>query len=69
MDGAGIGRNQGVEFAKAVGDRTPVETGREFADKVMQIENDYDKEVYNGDLGYVEDVEPDDVSMPPEARC
>ncbi len=22
-------------------------------DKVMQIENDYDKEVYNGDIGYV----------------
>jgi exodeoxyribonuclease V alpha subunit len=29
-------------------------------DKVMQIENDYDKEVYNGDIGYVEDIEPDD---------
>ena len=26
----------------------------------MQIENDYDKEVYNGDIGYVEDVEPND---------
>jgi hypothetical protein len=26
----------------------------------MQVENDYDKEVYNGDIGYVEDVEPDD---------
>jgi len=26
----------------------------------MQIENDYDKEVYNGDIGYVKDVEPDD---------
>jgi exodeoxyribonuclease V alpha subunit len=26
----------------------------------MQIENDYDKEVYNGDIGYVEDVKPDD---------
>jgi len=25
----------------------------------MQIENDYDKEVYNGDIGYVEDVDPD----------
>ncbi|RZN33494.1 ATP-dependent RecD-like DNA helicase [Bradyrhizobium sp. Leo121] len=29
-------------------------------DKVMQIENDYDKEVYNGDIGYVKAVEPDD---------
>ena len=25
----------------------------------MQIENDYDKEVYNGDIGYIEDVDPD----------
>jgi exodeoxyribonuclease V alpha subunit len=29
-------------------------------DKVMQIENDYDKEVYNGDIGYVEKVDPDE---------
>ncbi len=28
-------------------------------DKVMQIENDYDKEVYNGDIGYIDDVDPD----------
>jgi exodeoxyribonuclease V alpha subunit len=28
-------------------------------DKVMQVENDYDKEVYNGDIGFVEDVESD----------
>lgn len=26
-------------------------------DKVMQIENDYEKEVYNGDIGYVDDVD------------
>ena len=25
----------------------------------MQIENDYDKEVYNGDTGYIDDVDPD----------
>ena len=25
----------------------------------MQIENDYDKEVYNGDIGYVGDVDPE----------
>jgi len=24
----------------------------------MQIENDYDKEIYNGDIGYIEDVDP-----------
>ena len=27
-------------------------------DKVMQIENDYDKDVYNGDIGLVADVDP-----------
>ena len=25
----------------------------------MQIENDYDKEVYNGDIGYIDDVDSD----------
>jgi exodeoxyribonuclease V alpha subunit len=29
-------------------------------DKVMQIENDYDKDVYNGDIGMIEDVDLDD---------
>jgi len=29
-------------------------------DKVMQIENDYDKDVYNGDIGMVEDVDLDE---------
>jgi exodeoxyribonuclease V alpha subunit len=28
-------------------------------DKVMQIANDYDKEVYNGDVGQVQKVDPD----------
>src|ERR1700720_1972915 len=28
-------------------------------DKIMQIENDYDKEVHNGDIGYIDDVDPD----------
>lgn len=36
--------------------------GQELApgDRVMQVENDYDKEVYNGDLGVVSAVEPDE---------
>ena len=29
-------------------------------DKVMQMENDYDKEVYNGDIGFVEGVDLDE---------
>jgi exodeoxyribonuclease V alpha subunit len=35
--------------------------GSTFApgDKVMQIENDYDKDVYNGDLGFVTAIDPD----------
>src|SRR5229473_940418 len=32
-------------------------------DKVMQIENDYDKETYNGDLGLVESIDPDAQKM------
>jgi exodeoxyribonuclease V alpha subunit len=28
-------------------------------DKVMQIENDYDRDVYNGDLGFVTTVDPE----------
>jgi hypothetical protein len=31
MDGCCVGRHQGVELAKAAGDRTPIETGGEFA--------------------------------------
>ena len=28
-------------------------------DKVMQTENDYDREVYNGDIGFIQDVDPE----------
>ncbi|MCJ7816049.1 MAG: ATP-binding domain-containing protein, partial [Xanthomonadales bacterium] len=28
-------------------------------DKVMQTDNDYDKEVFNGDVGYVRRIDPD----------
>lgn len=41
------------------GDNKVERFGSTFApgDKIMQIENDYDKEVYNGDIGYVEGVD------------
>ena len=29
-------------------------------DKVMQIENDYDKDVYNGDIGFVAKIDLDE---------
>ena len=32
-------------------------------DKVMQIENDYDKEVYNGDLGFIRKVDSENSEM------
>jgi exodeoxyribonuclease V alpha subunit len=43
------------------GERKVERFGWTFApgDKVMQIENDYDKEVYNGNIGYVVDVDPE----------
>ncbi len=43
------------------GERKVERFGWTFApgDKVMQIENGYDKEVYNGDIGYIVDVDPE----------
>ena len=65
MNRGGIGaRSLNIELQRALnpaGDRKVERFGWTFApgDKVMQIENDYDKEVYNGDIGYVDDVDPD----------
>ena len=41
------------------GDRKVERFGWTFApgDKIMQIENDYEKEVYNGDIGTIDDVD------------
>jgi ATP-dependent exoDNAse (exonuclease V) alpha subunit len=66
MNRGGVGaRSLNIELQAALnpaGERKVERFGWTFApgDKVMQIENDYDKEVYNGDIGYVENVEPDD---------
>jgi exodeoxyribonuclease V alpha subunit len=66
MNRGGVGaRSLNVELQAALnpaGERKVERFGWTFApgDKVMQIENDYDKEVYNGDIGYVDDVDPDD---------
>ena len=61
--GAGA-RSLNIELQAALnpaGERKVERFGWTFApgDKVMQIENDYDKEVYNGDIGYVVDVDPE----------
>jgi exodeoxyribonuclease V alpha subunit len=57
-------RSLNVELQAALnpaGERKVEHFGWTYAlgDKVMQIENDYDKEVYNGDTGTIEDVNPD----------
>src|SRR5271163_4885277 len=61
--GAGA-RSLNIELQAALnpaGEHKVERFGWTFApgDKVMQIENDYDKEVYNGDIGYVSDVDPE----------
>src|SRR5271167_1078328 len=65
MNRGGVGaRSLNIELQAALnpaGERKVERFGWTFApgDKVMQIENDYDKEVYNGDIGYVENVDPE----------
>jgi len=65
MQRGGVGaRSLNIELQAALnpaGERKVERFGWTFApgDKVMQIENDYDKEVYNGDIGYVSDVDPE----------
>jgi len=65
MNRGGVGaRSLNIELQAALnpaGERKVERFGWTFApgDKVMQIENDYDKEVYNGDIGYVVGVDPD----------
>src|SRR5205807_8980900 len=66
MNRGGVGaRSLNIELQAALnpaGERRVERFGWTFApgDKVMQIENDYDKEVYNGDIGYIDDVNADD---------
>jgi len=65
MNRGGVGaRSLNIELQAVLnpaGDRKVERFGWTFApgDKVMQIENDYDKEVYNGDIGTIDDVDPD----------
>ena len=66
MNRGGVGaRSLNIELHAAMnpaGERKVERFGWTFAsgDKVMQIENDYDKEVYNGDIGLVTEVDPDE---------
>jgi exodeoxyribonuclease V alpha subunit len=66
MNRGGVGaRSLNVELQATLnpaGERKVERFGWTFApgDKVMQIENDYDKEVYNGDIGFVTEVESEE---------
>ena len=64
--GASGARTLNLELQKAINPQHPTTQaerierfGWTFAvgDKVMQIENDYDKEVYNGDLGFITSID------------
>ena len=63
MNRGGVGaRSLNIELQAALnpaGERKIERFGWIFApgDKVMQIQNDYDKDVYNGDIGYIDDVD------------
>lgn len=65
MNRGGVGaRSLNVALQAALnpaGERRVERFGWTFApgDKVMQIENDYDREVYNGDIGFIDDVDPE----------
>ncbi len=66
MNRGGVGaRSLNIELQAALnpaGENKIERFGSTFAagDKVMQIENDYDKEVYNGDVGYIDSLDLDD---------
>ena len=63
MNRGGVGaRSLNIELQAALnpaGERKVERFGWTFApgDKIMQVENDYDKEVYNGDIGMIDDVD------------
>jgi exodeoxyribonuclease V alpha subunit len=76
MNRGGVGaRSLNIELQAALnpaGERQVQRFGWTFApgDKVMQIENDYDKEVYNGDIGYIEqlDLEAGEITVKFDGR-
>ena len=66
MNRGGIGaRSLNVDLQKALNPATDDISVQRFGftyrvgDKVMQTDNDYDKEVFNGDVGYVSHIDPE----------
>jgi exodeoxyribonuclease V alpha subunit len=69
MNRGGLGaRSLNIDLQKALnpaGELRVERFGWTFAvgDKVMQVENDYDREVYNGDLGVIRGIDPETSEM------
>jgi exodeoxyribonuclease V alpha subunit len=67
MQRGGVGaRSLNIELQKALNSPGPIQPCVErfgytyrIGDKVMQTENDYEKEIFNGDIGYISAVDPD----------
>ena len=66
MNRGGVGaRSLNIELQAALNPSPDVKVERfgwTYApgDKVMQIQNDYEKDVFNGDIGYVETIDPNE---------
>lgn len=59
-------RSLNIELQKIINPAQGIERyGQHFGvnDKVMQLENNYDKEVYNGDIGFIKDVSHEDSKL------
>ena len=69
MNRGGLGaRSLNIDLQKALnpgGELSVERFGWTFAvgDKVMQVENDYDRDVYNGDLGVIRGIDPETSEM------
>jgi exodeoxyribonuclease V alpha subunit len=71
MQRGGVGaRSLNIDLQKALNPGSDSETSVErfgytyrVGDKVMQMENDYDKEVFNGDIGFVVVLDVDDKEL------
>jgi exodeoxyribonuclease V alpha subunit len=69
MNRGGLGaRSLNIDLQKALNGSGELHVERfgstyGIGDKVMQVENDYEKEVYNGDLGVVRSIDPETSEM------
>ena len=69
MNRGGLGaRSLNIDLQKALNGSGELRVERfgstyGIGDKVMQVENDYEKEVYNGDLGVVRSIDPETSEM------